>query len=147
MSNTFYPQQHFTASILALCNNNSTHLPRNDLHKWFTAKPGLKHIAPNQREISLFHSHIISEMKEINVGLWEYAEYAVSFEAWDPFVELFFPFMCVQIIHITLLGSESVIWICAFLSCLFRYCFPCVRAHRCVLAHLLVHSLSHTFFL
>lgn len=100
MSNTSYPQQHFTASALTLCNNNSTHLPRDDLHKWFTAKLGFNHTAPNQRQI--FFSPVIWFLRWNRfMSISENMQGILSVLKHETQLLTFFTCMYAQVLHIT----------------------------------------------
>lgn len=98
MSNTSYPQQHSTAGVLTLHESNSIHLRRNDPHKWFTAKPGLTPIAPNQRQIFIF-SPVISFLKRNRLmSFSENMQSLLSLLKWETqLLSFFFPlYVCLN---------------------------------------------------
>lgn len=95
MSNTSYPQQHFTSSVLTLHNSNFTHLPRNDLHKWFTAKPGLKHIAIKGRFLYFLQSYDFWEKNRL-MSISENMQRMLSIFKHEAQLLSFFPLICMS---------------------------------------------------
>lgn len=106
------PPATLPASVLAVCNSNSTQLRRDHLHNWFTVKPRLRHIAPNQRQfLSSPPTYNFWEKKNKFKLLSETAAQELYkgslFWKVRPNYPAFLPYMCVQMLFTGHLEMEG----------------------------------------